>query len=112
MRTSTVSFLIGLIATVGRAGTNAPASAAERRVFRYGDAANGGALIHDYANRWIEFVGPAEKYYFEEQSRSDDAIELLDRSRGIGLQKKRILDSTKGTSFNPEPSATAFAKAM
>lgn len=62
----------------------APEPASERKVFRYGGAA--GALIHDYANRWVEVVGTEERYLFEEIGRSNDTIELIDRSRDVGLK--------------------------
>ena len=55
-------------------------------MFRYGDPASGGALIHDYSTRWVEFVGSREGYLFEETARSDDTIELIDRSRDVGLK--------------------------
>ena len=46
----------------------------------------GGALIHDYANRWVEVVGTEERYLFEEIGRSNDTIELIDRPRDVGLK--------------------------
>jgi hypothetical protein len=84
VRTSTVSLLFGLLAALG--SDLAPAFAAERQVFRYGNGVTGGALIHDYSTRWVEFVGSDEKYGFEEKGRSNDSIELIDRSRDIGLR--------------------------
>ncbi len=60
--------------------------AGHREVFRYGDEARGGALIHDYANRWVEVVGTEERYLFEEIGRSNDTIELIDRPRDVGLK--------------------------
>ena len=74
-------------------GPNAPPAsggaqepATERKVFRYGTEARGGALIHDYANRWFEVVGTEERYLFEEIGRSNDTIELIDRPRDVGLK--------------------------
>jgi hypothetical protein len=84
MRTSIVAVLLGLLAAGGLEAP--PASAAERTVFRYGSGDAGGALIHDYANRWVEFVGSDERYAFEEVGRSDDTIELRDRGRDVGLK--------------------------
>jgi hypothetical protein len=84
MRPFAVAFTLGMIVAMGP-GLR-PSSAAERRVFRYGDAARGGALINDYSTRWVEVVGSEEKYLFEETRRSDDTIELLDRSRDVGLK--------------------------
>jgi hypothetical protein len=84
MRTWVLSLLIGLL-TAG-APEQQRAGAPERKVFRYGSDAAGGALIHDYATHWAEFVGAEERYLFEEVSRSDDTIELLDRSRDVGLK--------------------------
>lgn len=60
--------------------------AAEREAFLYQGVDIEGALIHDYANRWVEVVGGSEKYLFEEVTRTEDTIELLDRSRDIGLK--------------------------
>ena len=60
--------------------------AVERKVFRYGTEARGGALIDDYANRWVEVVDSEERYLFEEIGRSDDTIELIDRPRDVGLK--------------------------
>jgi Putative peptidase family len=84
MRNRTVPVLLVMIAVLGPG--LAPALAAERRVFRYGDGAAGGALINDYSTRWVEFVGSDEKYLFEETGRSDDTIELIDRARDVGLK--------------------------
>ena len=84
MRTSIFSCLIGLLAAMQTGA--APASEPERKVFRYGDQASGGALIHDYSTRWVECVGSRESYTFEEISRSDDTIELIDRARDVGLR--------------------------
>jgi hypothetical protein len=61
-------------------------AADERKVFRFGDEAAGGALIHDYANRWVEIGGTEEKFLFVEVARTDDAIELRDPSRNVGLK--------------------------
>ncbi len=83
MRSSFLALVSGLIAALG---TGAPASEPERRVFRYGDQASGGALNHDYSTRWVEVVGSRETYAFEETARSDDTIELIDRSRDVGLR--------------------------
>ncbi len=83
MRTSFLALVSGLVAALG---TGASASEPERKVFRYGDQASGGALIHDYSTRWVEVVGSRERYVFEENSRSDDTIELIDRSRDVGLR--------------------------
>ncbi|MDB5339850.1 MAG: hypothetical protein JWN70_5469 [Planctomycetaceae bacterium] len=60
------------------------ALAAERQVFLYQDG--GGALVHDYSNRWVEIVGSSERFAFEEISRTADMIELQDRTRDLGLQ--------------------------
>jgi hypothetical protein len=84
VRTSIVSFLLCSLVALGC--VQVPASAAERQVFRYGNGAMGGALIHDYSIRWVEFVGSEERYFFEETGRSDDTIELIDRSRDVGLK--------------------------
>jgi hypothetical protein len=84
MRTYTVTVLLVLLVALGSG--LAPARAAERTVFRYGDGVMGGALIHDYSTRWVEVVGSSEMYSFEEIARSDDTIELLDRSRDVGLK--------------------------
>jgi len=61
-------------------------AADERKVFRYGDGAAGGALIHDYANRWVEIGGAEERFLFVEAARTNDAIELRDPSRNVGLK--------------------------
>ena len=85
MRVTTCFLMLaGLIAplTCGAA----PEPAGERNVFRYGNDAGGGALIHDGANRWVEVVGTEERYLFEEVGRSDGTIELIDRSRDVGLK--------------------------
>lgn len=72
-------------------------SAADRAVFRFGDR---GALIHDYANRWVEVGQGKEAFYFEETSRTDDTIELVDRGRDVGLRvhagrgELRLMNST------------------
>ena len=84
MRLTTFLMLCGLIAPPACGGTQEPAG--ERKVFRYGDEARGGALIHDYANRWVEVVGTEERYLFEEIGRSNDTIELIDRPRDVGLK--------------------------
>jgi len=99
MRTCTVSLIFGLLATLGP--EPAPASAAEWKVFRYGDGVAGGALIHDYSTRWVEFAGSDEKYWFEEKGRSNDTIELIDRSRDIGLR----IHSEKGEIRLPNSTA-------
>jgi hypothetical protein len=78
------SLVIALIAAMQTGA--APPSEPERKVFRYGNDAAGGALIHDYATRWVEFAGSRESYLFEEAARSDDTIELIDRSRDVGLR--------------------------
>jgi hypothetical protein len=99
MRTSTVTIFLGLLTAL--ASEPAPSCAADRTVFRYGDAADGGALIHDYSTRWVELVGSSEMYQFEEIARSDHTIELIDRSRGVGLRvhaqkgEFRLPDSTQ-----------------
>ena len=80
MRAFTANVLLGLLATLQ------PNLAGERNVFRYGEGDSSGALIHDYANRWVEFVGSKESYLFEETGRSNDTIELLDHSRDVGLK--------------------------
>src|SRR6476620_5600039 len=79
-----VRVVVGMMVVLGPALT--PVSGAERRVFRYGDGANGGALINDYSSCWVEIVGSEEKYLFEETRRTDDTIELIDRSRDVGLR--------------------------
>jgi hypothetical protein len=84
MRHCAVPLFFGMIVVLGLGV--APASAAERKVFRYGDGVAGGALINDYSTRWVEVVGSEEKYLFEETSRSNDTIELLDRARDVGLR--------------------------
>jgi len=48
MRLTTLLMLSGLIAPSACGGAQEPAG--ERKVFRYGTEARGGALIHDYAN--------------------------------------------------------------
>jgi len=60
--------------------------AAERKVFQFGSGDTAGALIHDYADRWIEYGGSAERFAFVEVARSDDTIELLDAPRDVGLK--------------------------
>jgi Putative peptidase family len=84
MRLSTFLMFSLLIAPSAYGGAQQPAG--ERKVFRYGDEARGGALIHDYANRWVEVVGTEERYLFEEIGRSNDTIELIDRPRDVGLR--------------------------
>jgi Putative peptidase family len=84
MRLTTFLMLSGLIAAPVCAG--AQELTGERKVFRYGTEASGGALIHDYANRWVEVVGTEERYLFEEIGRSNDTIELIDRPRDVGLK--------------------------
>jgi hypothetical protein len=63
---------------------NTKVLAAERQVFLYRDGS--GALVHDYANRWVEIVGTSEKFAFEEVARTADLIEFLDRGRDVGLK--------------------------
>jgi hypothetical protein len=58
----------------------------DRRVFRFGDGDQGGAVIHDYATRWVEMSPAGELFYFEEMARSDDAVELLDWERNVRLK--------------------------
>ncbi len=82
MRTCIFAVIPGLLAWLG----SSPAAPAEREVFRYGNGASAGALIHDYSTRWVEFVGSEERYLFEETGRSDETIELIDRSRDVGLR--------------------------
>ncbi len=82
MRTCFFVVFFGLLGSID----SVSASAAERKVFLYGNGDNGGALIHDQGNRWVEVVGSSEKFAFEEISRTDEAIELLDRGRDIGLR--------------------------
>lgn len=77
------SILIGVLLSPM---ATASGSAADRQVFLYGKSDDGGALIHDYANRWVEIVGSSERFGFEEISRTDDTIELLDRGRDVGLR--------------------------
>lgn len=60
--------------------------AADREVFLYGDSSDRGALIHDERNRWVEVVGTVERFGFEEISRTDETVELLDRDRDVGLR--------------------------
>jgi Putative peptidase family len=84
MRVTTFLVLSGLIAFPTSGGAQVPAG--ERKVFRYGDEARVGALIHDYANRWVEIVEAEERYLFEEIGRSNDTIELIDRPRDVGLK--------------------------
>ncbi len=81
---TTLLMLSGLIAPPACGGAQEPAG--ERKVFRYGTEARGGALIHDYANRWVEVVGTEERYLFEEIGRSKETIELIDRPRDVGLK--------------------------
>ena len=81
--------------------SNGSAFAAERTAFLYGSGDNSGALIKDEGNRWVEVIGSTEKFGFEETSRTDDTIELLDRSRDIGLRvhaergELRLMNSTE-----------------
>ena len=84
MRTFTVNVLFSTLAVLALGMR--PASADDRKVFRYGEGEGGGALIHDCANRWVEVVGSKETYLFEETGRSDDTVELLDRWRDVGLK--------------------------
>ena len=86
MRASCVYLLLGLLPATAFAQVPAAAPAQERQVFRYGNDAMGGALIHDYANRWVEFVGSQEGYLFDEERRTDDTVDLIDRSRDVGLR--------------------------
>lgn len=79
MRILTFSILVSLIAATS-------ASADDRQVFLYGNSDDGGALVHDYADRWVEITGSTERFGFEEISRTDDTIELLDRGRDVGLR--------------------------
>jgi len=76
--------LLVLLAALGSG--RAPYSAADREVFQYSTGATRGALIYDYANRWVEIVGSEETYLFEETGRSNDTIDLIDRSRDVGLR--------------------------
>ena len=84
MRVTTLLVLSGLIAFSARGRAQVPTG--ERKAFRYGDWARGGALIRDYANRWVEVVGTEERYLFEEIGRSNGMIELIDRPRDVGLK--------------------------
>jgi hypothetical protein len=62
-------------------------AAAERKAFQFGAEDAAGALVNDYADRWIEFGrGGVEAFHFLEVARSDETIELLDRGRDIGLR--------------------------
>lgn len=69
MRVASFLVLSGLIGPFACAGVQEPA--AERKVFRYGNEARGGALIHDYANHWVEVVGTEERFLFEEIGRAE-----------------------------------------
>ncbi len=84
MRVMTFLVLTGLM--VFPASGKAQVPVGERQVFRYGNATTGGALIHDHANQWVEVVGTEERYLFEEIARSNDTIELVDRTRDVGLK--------------------------
>ena len=84
MRLMTFLVLTGLIAFPACGKAQVPVG--QREVFRYGDETKGGALIHDHASRWVEVVGTEERYLFEEIARSNDTIELVDRSRDVGLK--------------------------
>jgi len=59
---------------------------AERTVFQIGPESAGQFLIHDYANRWVEFGDFKEKFIFVEMERSEEAIELKDVGRNVGLK--------------------------
>jgi hypothetical protein len=76
MRTLHVGPLLGWIAAVGL-GPSAFA-AAERTAFLYRNGEQQGALIHDYANQWAEYVNSVDRFRFIETARSGDTIELLD----------------------------------
>jgi len=58
----------------------------ERQAFLYREGDASGAVVHDYAGRWVEMVGTEERFRFEEVSRSDETIELLDSGRDVGLR--------------------------
>jgi hypothetical protein len=85
MRTCVVVVLGILPASVSEM-LPAAAIAAERQVFQFGSGETAGALIHDYADKWIEYGGAVERFSFVEVARSDDTIELLDAPRDVGLK--------------------------
>ena len=102
MRAFIVPVLLILLAALG-AG-QPPDFAADRTVFHYSTGATGGALIHDYANRWVEVVGSEESFLFEETGRSNATIELIDRSRDVGLKvhaEKGELRLPNSTAWQP-----------
>jgi hypothetical protein len=82
MRTVNLGLLLGWIATVGL-GPSAFA-AAERTAFLYRNGEQQrGVLIHDYADRWGEYVDSVDRFRFIETARSGDTIELLDAARKL-----------------------------
>lgn len=85
MRTCVVAVLF-IAATAAHGILPVRAVAAERKVFQFGSGDMAGALIHDYADKWLEYGGSAERFAFVEVARSDDTIELLDAPRDVGLK--------------------------
>lgn len=64
-----------------------PLSADDRKVFRFGNGDEGGAVINERGKRWVE-VGSnlGARFDFNEISRTGDTIELRDPSRDVGLK--------------------------
>jgi hypothetical protein len=82
MRTLHFGPLLGWIAAVGL-GPSAFA-AAERTAFLYRNGEQQqGALIHDYADLWAEYVDSVDRFRFIETARSGETIELLDAGHPV-----------------------------
>jgi hypothetical protein len=85
MRVSLVSFPWAALFLIGAHSATA-AAADHREAFRFGEPAAGAALIHDYANRWVETGDGKERFLFDEVARDKNTIELRDPSRNVGLK--------------------------
>ena len=85
MRTLVASLVCGLLWLTGEFNPAAHA-ADERKVFWFVTPEGDGALIHDYAKRWVEMGQGHERFDFDEIARTNETVELLDRSRNVGLK--------------------------
>jgi hypothetical protein len=82
MRTVHLRPLIGWIAAVALGPSAFAASERTAFLYRNGEQQQG-ALIHDYANQWAEYVDSVDRFRFIETARSGDTIELLDAGHPV-----------------------------
>lgn len=65
----------------------APEAARDTRsAWLYGQGTSTGYFIQDGTKTWMEVNDAGNRFYFDEQVRTDEFVELLDRPRGIGVR--------------------------